>query len=287
MATHYWPLYGAITGEALILSEAERLRYLLTESLKFGYHRLWILAALVGAAVALAGSMARRDHIRPVGVMIALAIASALYPALSGKFWAYHWLPFLYFLVALSMLSFVASPSPSVWIRLGAPVLLLGVVATRIGAPPQFESQLHGQVLHGQVLHGQVVHDPPVVPQALAIAGYLTPRLSAEDRVQPLDWVSGALHGMLLADARPATRFLHDFHFYHHVSTPYIRDLRARLLHELRSSPPRFLVETRYRDWINWSGASWEFPELEAMLREEYLVVQEGEWYRIYERLGP
>jgi hypothetical protein len=209
--------------------------------------------------------------------MVALAIGFAVYPMLSGKFWAYHWLPLLYFLVALSMLSFVASPPASVWVRLGASVLLLGVVATRIGPPPQFAGQIHG--------HGY--QDPGVVVRAQEIAGFLTPRLGAHDRVQPLDAVTGVLHGMLLADARPGTRFLHDFHFYHHASTPYGRELRTRLVHELHSSPPRFLIESDYRDWLNWSDASLEIPELQVMLREQYQVVQVGERYRIYERNGP
>ena len=118
------------------------------------------------------------------------------------------------------------------------------------------------------------------------IAAWLTERLEPGDTVQPLDWTGGSVHAMLLAKARLATRFLHDYEFYHHVSTPYVQELRTSFLSQFEDAAPRFVIEVfdASKPWVSGLDTSRSFPELEAVLRTDYSVAFAGDGYRIYER---
>ena len=104
--------------------------------------------------------------------------------------------------------------------------------------------------------------------------------------MQPLDWTGGAVHAMLIARARPATEFIYDFHFYHHVSNPYIQELRRRFLAEMRSAKPRFVIQftSDVKPWPNGSDTSRQFPELQQYLEANYLPCQKTPDYVLWER---
>jgi hypothetical protein len=271
----YWPLYGAMTGDKRILSGGDQLRYLLSGFTQLGGHRLWLVPATLGLLVTYLSARYRPGLLRPALVMVGMAVAFSIYPVSGAKFWAYHWMPFLYFLVCLSALTLAAAPPRLRWLQVVAPLCLLAVAALRVDLPPQFATQLAGQPYA----------KPTIGQRAEEVAAFLTPRLRPGDRVQPLDSNVGVLHGMLLADALPATRFIYDFHFYHHLSTPYVQGLRARFIGEFSAAKPRFVVESDYRDWYNWPEASSEFPELQSLLNRDYEVVHSAKRLRIYERV--
>ena len=116
------------------------------------------------------------------------------------------------------------------------------------------------------------------------IAAFLqAAKLGPEDRLQPLDWTEGALHGMLLAEAVIATPYLYNYHFYHYISDPYIQLMRQRFMANLIQAPPRFIIETD--DELRPSGLDTtdSFPELEAFVQQHYAVAKTGKLYRIYE----
>ena len=120
------------------------------------------------------------------------------------------------------------------------------------------------------------------------VAAFLRTHLVSGDLVQPLDWTGGAVHGMLEARAPLATRFMYDFHFYHHVDTPYIARLRRQFLRQLAEARPRFVIQVfGGRPWPGGPGTTREFPLLQAILDSEYRVVHEAETYRILERITP
>ena len=104
--------------------------------------------------------------------------------------------------------------------------------------------------------------------------------------VQPVDWVGGAAHAMLIARVKIATPFIYDEYFYHNVNDPYIQELRARFVQALSQTLPRFIIEV-YDDgpYAEPTGpnTSREFPEFRDFLAKHYSVVQEGQGYRIYE----
>ncbi len=91
---------------------------------------------------------------------------------------------------------------------------------------------------------------------------------------------------MLETHAPLATEYVFDFYFYHHVSTPYIQNLRADFMDELREARPRFIVEVIAIDkpWLSGADTTREFPELRAFLNENYSVTIHEDDYLIYER---
>lgn len=119
------------------------------------------------------------------------------------------------------------------------------------------------------------------------IAAYLEANLRPGDTVQPLDWVGGAVHAMLIARVKIATPFIYDKYFYHDLNLPYVQQLRQRFISDLQAAIPRYVVEV-YDDgpYSEPTGpnTSRDFPELRVFLAANYSVVKEGQGYRIYGR---
>ncbi len=278
MATRYWPLYTHLTGDHRTIFGFERYVYLFKEYRRLGDLGFWLAASALGSFAALYHSALVPTQLRQVRLMIGLAICYSIYPVLSGQFWPYHWLLFLYFIIQLSSLCFVeqqdpeATPKSLFLILVMAATLLLG----GLRVPPGFVDQLRGLPIH-----------PPSAERIGEIAAFLRNNLQPQDTVQPLDWTGGAVHAMLLSRARLATRFVYDFHFYHHVSAPFIGTLRAEFLKDLGRVKPRFIVEITGEDkpWVSGRDTTRDFPELRTFLAQNYRIALHSDDYIIYERL--
>jgi hypothetical protein len=132
---------------------------------------------------------------------------------------------------------------------------------------------------------GGVPVDTPLRSRVEEIASYLEAHLRPGDTVQPLDWTGGAVHAMLIARARLATPFVYDFHFYHHVSTPYVQELRRRFMARLEAAPPRFVIriETR-KPWVQGEDTTRDFSALQHFLAARYAVGLAGDGYDVLVR---
>ena len=121
------------------------------------------------------------------------------------------------------------------------------------------------------------------------VTAYLNTYMKPGDKVQTLEWGDGTIDALLLAGAIPATPYIYDLFFYHHVSHPYIQTLRKRFIKSLKQSKPRFVIEVPaiYRGWWTGNDTTKEFPELRSLLKTEYTVSQKNDsgGYIIYERL--
>ncbi len=121
------------------------------------------------------------------------------------------------------------------------------------------------------------------------IAAFLEANLRPGDTVQPIDWVGGAVHAMLINRVKIATPYIYDEYFYHDLNVPYTQTLRNRFVDDLKTAMPRFIIEV-YDDGPltepSGRNTSRDFPELRTSLSEYYFVAQEGEGYRIYELLS-
>ena len=110
----------------------------------------------------------------------------------------------------------------------------------------------------------------------------LRPLVAGGRTVQVLDTTEGGIHALLRLRVRQPSRFLYDFHFYHDVSDPYVRALRAELMEALRRRPPVAVVEFV----PGWPEGGYErvasFPELARWLQDGYRVLEEGDGYRLY-----
>ena len=270
IATHYWPLYNAFTGERPHeVFGAARPDSPIACGAPSRSARI-PLCLLAGAA--LFGAVAARMAVEPgaraqrtLHVLLAALAAAWLAVIPAGKFWAQHWWPFSYVAVLLGSLACVEGRSVPTWLRPVALVLLsLGVSWSDITIPgwtPRFP-----------------------FAQVERIAAYLAGHMAPGDTVVPLDWIEGAQHAMLRAGARPGTSFVYDFHFDHHVSSPYIQALRARFVNELDERRPRYLIRIHRPDRFAGPDTSASFPALEARMHSAYRQVLTDDDYEVWER---
>jgi len=265
IATNYWPLYAQINGQMQVTAGMARWSLVLDQVWRLGGSGLWLIPALVGIY------LVPPDRKRQVYLLASLAVCYAIYPALSGQFFPYHYIPFIYFIILLASLCLSGTQTKA---RSAAVAIFFVIVALSIRPSSTFLRQLEGR--------------PMVTPtdRAEEIARFLEENLQEGDTVQPLDWTGGALLAMLETRAHIATPYIFDFYFYHHVSSPYIQSLRADFMKDLQRSSPRFIVEVTAIDkpWITGEDTSRDFPELRAFLDENYSVTIQKDDYVIYER---
>jgi len=272
IARNYWPLYAQINGEMEILPAADRWLFILKQTIRLGGNAVWLLPAGLGLILGESTFRAHPLRRQQIFTLAGLTLAYALYPAFSGQFFDYHWLPFLYFISLLASLCLLPN-APLRW-QIAATLALLLVVAGNLRPPVVVLRQIAGKPI------------APLGGRVDRLAGFLQQHLQRGDTVQPLDWTGGTLQAMLISRASLATPFVFDFYFYHHVSHPYIQALRSRFLQALQSSPPRFIIEITSADkpWVAGLDTSHDFPALRTFLQENYRLVQQKEDYVIYER---
>jgi len=104
IAVNYWPLYTRLSGAHETIAGGERIRYLISNYLLFGYQRLWLVAGLCGLVTGVFLIRPEPAVRRRVGLLALLALSYSFYTILAGKFWRYHWIPFFYFVIQLGAL---------------------------------------------------------------------------------------------------------------------------------------------------------------------------------------
>ena len=208
-------------------------------------------------------------------LMAGAAVSSLLGVIIANKYWEYHWLPFIFFLILLSaagLSSISIQPKQTRnWVNAASFIIVLILL---LRPSNEFLLQINGNPL-----------PPPQGGRVSEIADYLEKNLEPGDTVQPLDWSNGAVHAMLAARARPATRYLYDFHFYHHVSNPEIQFLRQDLLTHLAESKPKIIIQfIDDRPWVNGPDTTRVFPELQQFIQEKYYLDIEKNGYQLWQR---
>ena len=115
-----------------------------------------------------------------------------------------------------------------------------------------------------------------------ALGGELRARTGPSDLVQVLDTSDGGVHALLRSRLRQPTRFVYDFHFYHHVDAPMVQRLRDELMRDLTRRPPRLVVVCEG----GWPAGGYErldgFPALKGWLVTTYELASAGDGCRIY-----
>jgi hypothetical protein len=268
----YWPLYSQVSGQLLVVSGSEHLLLLMDQFWRLGGNALWLLPAGLGLYLIFRNPNLSWSTRRQVLLLTWMVIVFGIYPATSGQFFQYHYLPFVYFIVLLASLALSNSVIPK-WNALLFAVLLM-VILIEVRPPAAIIQQVEGKSAAAPGGREE------------KIAAYLASHLKPGDTVQPLDWTGGALQAMLTTRARLATSFVFDFYFYHHVSDPYIQGLRSRFLTELQLDPPAYIVEVTSMDkpWISGPDTSHEFSDLEEFLNENYITAVQRDDYNIYVR---
>ncbi len=283
---NYVPLYNSMTGSHENISVLYRVLYLITETSTFGGFGALLLCSLFSYYHVMIHSDEDRATAISLTCLCLCTLAYAVYPTLAGKFWGYHYMPFAYFCaISTGLCLFTCSQPPKSRFmyktKKTLPVLILVIAVT-----VQFPLLNYVYYLISDLRSGPGAHTPKN-GRVDEIAGWLKNRLHPGDTVQPLDWTGGSIHGMLLAEAKLSTQFMYDFHFYHHVSSPFIQELRQSFISQLRKTSPRFIIEVHTnKQWVSGIDSTREFPELRKFLDDYYAMAYEGDGYLIYERVN-
>lgn len=276
MATQYIPLHTSISGLNEVLPDDERWLQLLERASRMGGYGAILLCAVLGLGRVMRSS--DPAIVVRARVLAVLLVAYGVYPAIAGKFWPYHFIPFLYCASLGAGLCLGRGDGDASGRGLGLIALVLAVTV---------QLSLPGYVR--ETVEDLAEPDGGKrVERIEEVAAWLREHLEEGDRVQPLDWArGGAVHAMLRAEARIATEFLYSYHFYHHVSHPFVQELRARFLQQMEQVQPRFVVDMR-RIMHRVSGLDTvrEFPALDGILRSRYRPVASGDRWVIYARRG-
>jgi hypothetical protein len=250
------PLYSRLGRSDLLHELAVR---------DYGAPVLLGLAAWTGLGVA---ALARGRRWRALGVLVTGLAYGAVHFWVQGRGWEYHFYPAALFATALGAAGLGVASADGRRALTVALMLALGVTAGALWTK------------------GQRNLAPAWIAAKLArvdrLSAALRPLVAAGGTVQVLDTTEGGIHALLRLRAREPSRFLYDFHFYHHVSHPYVRRLRAELMGALRARPPSAVVvfETGWPD--GGYGRLAGFPELQRWLLDGYRVAEEGDGYRLY-----
>ncbi len=252
----------------------------------FGWYRYgWALWGLLAGLAALALLAPVREG---MGLRRALAVLGAgyglLHFALQGKGWEYHLYSLALFVSALAAFAIMRVRGLGLAPRMRRAVALALVAATVV-------------VLGAK---GVDAIDAPWVAEKSRRVAALTRDLRAlvppGGTVQVMDVTAGGIHALFNLRLRQPSRFLYDFHFFHHPADPRIQALRAELVSALQARPPDAIVLFQ-ESWNRppheaLSDFAYErladFPEVSVLLARGYTRAVEGDGYRIYaKRRGP
>lgn len=285
----YLPLHNAFNGEHVVMTSRERLAYLFVEGCRLGGCGATFFVGLLACAHAYQRNSTSRQ-LKPLVICVAGCIlAYAVYPVIAGKFWAYHYLPLVYFISLGMALVFMSDtmqahdPEGGLVLARIATVLITALAVTLQSILP---ASLNRAALDIQSMRQGHERHAPADGRADEIAQFLRANLRPGDTVQPLDWTGGVILGLLLAEVPLATRYMYDYHFYHHVSSAQNQKMRADFLHRLDAAKPRFVIEVpgKEKPWVSGADTSDSFEALRAWLVKDYRVRVQRHGYVIYER---
>jgi len=274
MFSSYLPLYLHLTNTHRTISGLDRWLYLFNRYRLFGGMQLILMPTALGVYIAFS-VLKKTPKIKFIVLLSTLLFLYSVYPVFSGQFWPYHWMPFTYFgcLCASLLLMPISRESPRLYRRVIPLIFFTLFLITSIHPAKDFVQQILGNK-----------PAPPQQGKVDKIAGFLRSNLQPSDKVQPLDWIGGAVHAMLISEAVLATPYIYDVHFYHHISEPYIREIRWRFLQQLMKEMPRFIIDINGEPMPWGRDTTTEFPELQYFMDENYVVVYKDIGFKIFER---
>ena len=274
MALNYFPLYGMLDGRHRTITAGEKPGYLLDASIAMIRNGALLFPPLLGVLTVAMQPKLSDELRRKFFLLIGLALYFIVYPAFSGQFWAYHYIPYMYCSCLLGAFVFrKIDASATGMARVVPTVIQIGCLLCAYQIS----------------LSGFQTYSPTTSPRegrVDAIAAFLKKNLRSGDRVQALDWTNSVQHAMLISNAIPATYFYYDVMFYHHLSHAYPRQARARFMNELQKSRPRFIIDIPgyEKPWPSGEDTTQQFPELKVFIKENYAKVNPEKEYAIYER---
>jgi hypothetical protein len=280
MMINYLPLFAQMNEYHQAVSGVRRIYSIVLNYVQLGGYGIWIAPAFWGMYQLQQSPDISPEKKRHGLLLLWNVVFLSIYPAFSGQFFPQHWLPFAFLLFQAAFLCLTVKTDARRAIFRWLPAAAMAIASLSLVRPDTLDN-----LWLLAVKHELPAANDPKEGRVDEIAGFLEANLRPGDIVQPMDWVGGAVHAMLIARVKLATPFIYDEYFYHNVDNPYIQELRGRFMQALEDAHPRFIIEI-YDDgqYSEPTGpnTSREFPEFQAFLAENYSVVQEGQGYRIY-----
>lgn len=251
--------------------QVSRLRYI-TVNYLIGIRVYWV-PIIIGLYVALFQSDASSRHRRIFRTLGILALVYSIYPIIGGKFWGYHWMPFIFFAVLCSAL--VLIPIEKTQMKPSGHLFLTGLfIAFLIIAQIPFPglSDEAGWSHYYKTRTARADRIASVLKRA---------QLRPEDTVQLLGRItSSGLYAMLMAEARAATRFLTDIPLQSPKLGP---EMQNEFYAELEGQPPRFILNMRKPSVTPGTNYQDEHPRLKHFLRDNYVMAARGYGFDVLE----
>jgi hypothetical protein len=282
ISSKYLMMHTALSGNHEYLEGGARIRYLIIETLNMGRYNILFISALYSFYINSVKIKCNRDLSISFNFLLFSTIIYAFYPALAGKFWVYHFMPLAFFCSASAALFFYDWPTPFISIYQHSRRAILAFCLLICGLMYSYVFIRNVYSLQKDIRFGNSIHAPNK-GRSDEIAAWLKARLGPDDTVQPLDWTGGSIQGMLIARAKLATRFLYDYHFYHHIQSEYTKNLREQFLEQLALTKPRFIIQVNDKPMVKGAGTTTAFPELNQFISTNYTIVYKGNGYNIYE----
>ena len=257
-----------------------RFLYLIRGYTELGGLTGWLIPASLGFYITLFENEYSSKERRFLIFLAIMVFAYSIYPAFAGQFWAYHWIPFQYFIVITASLIFLSFQNKK-HILSKHVFQFIAVFFTIFFLLGSVHLSIFNEIISKSE---RIDYAAPRIERAEKIAKFLKSQLKPGDSVQPLDWTGGAHHALLMAEARLATPYIYDYYFYHHISHPYIQVIRNRFIDRLHQEKPRFIVEITKKPRIWGKDTTKEFPALKSFIHDYYKDVLKGDGFIIYER---
>ncbi|KOR33200.1 hypothetical protein TI05_02445 [Achromatium sp. WMS3] len=261
IVTAYTPLYAQISGDLTIRKPLAHVIYTLYRYVYFKDIGILMLAATLGTYIFVTKPQSTVTKNLSI-LLFFFCILHALSAGIGGKVWNYHLIPYMYFV------------SLSAAITLYSPPLFANVYRSNIIPVLVFIMAITPIVLKSTgkhvILRSKSAYELSIEMRMDEISTYLQTHLAAGDKIQLLSWAGGVMEPMLAAKAIIATRYITDFQFYHHVSNPYIKNLRQDVMTKLKQAMPKFIIDVYALRIIAGADTSYEFPELKAFIKQHY-----------------
>lgn len=281
MQKNYLPQYVELNAShEYIANPALRfLQNLKTFFYKIHYWRLSSFILILGTMVAIKESMeTRSDKKKFFWIFNAgLAFLYSLTLIVSGQYFPYHFMPFIYFAVAPFGIFFeTTNEKTKKFIPVSIFAISLVAINLSIHFRPEIKNFLTGAKPYISY-NGKVDR----------IISSLKKHTEKHDTIQVFDWIrGGTVHAILLSELKLATRFYCDHIFKHHLHTPATKTIiKDKLLGVMEKSPPKFILESLTHVTPKGPNTSKDLPEsVRSFIENNYHILDHQKEFILYKR---
>lgn len=226
----------------------------------------WMVLIVAGVWRGFSQTVPRTPQRQLLVALLALCVLFFLYPVFANKYWNYHWMPYRYFALLCGSLLLLPTKNNSAAATIFTAISSVGFVWLFSGKLPPPNGETIRQTL--TIWREQGFKQQRYPEEDLA--AYLTAHLRVGDKVQIIDEGGFAPRALLLAQALPATQYLTYRQLLVNAGHPVVLQMREDFIRHLQSAPPRFIVDTHSAPSATFSGAPYQFSEMDGLLKQRY-----------------